>query len=133
MPTIPLYNTLPGVHLDAWHSVRSPGGYEWWYFDAEDDSADVQVVAILFDGFVFHSGYLRACHRYLRNPTRHAPPIASQYPCAYMAVYEKGRLLAQFMTQYPPASLSASPHEPHVKTGPNSFTTHPTGNLALEM
>ena len=133
MPTIPLYNTLPGVHVDGWHSVRAPGGYEWWYFDAEDEAAEVQVVAILFDGFVFHPGYLRAHQRYLRRPTRHAPPVASQYPCAYMAVYEKGELLAQFMTQYPAGSLSASAHEPQVTIGPNSFRRDSLGNLLVEM
>lgn len=133
MPTIPLYNTRHSVHLDAWHSVRSPGGYEWWYFDAEDDAADVQVVAILFDGFAFHPGYLRAYGRYLRKATRCAPPVAAQYPCAYMAVYEKGELLAQFMTQYPAGSLSASAHEPQVSIGPNSFKRQPIGNLSLEM
>ena len=21
---------------DAWHNITAPGGYEWWYFDAEE-------------------------------------------------------------------------------------------------
>ena len=57
MPMLPMLSEPPLA--DAWHEVTAPGGYEWWYFDAEDDRQDVQVVAILLEGFVFHPGYLR--------------------------------------------------------------------------
>lgn len=111
----------PAAHPDAWHDVRAPGGYEWWYFDAEDATADVQLVAILLDGFVFHPGYLRRHFRYLRAPTRHTPATAGDYPCAYFVLYERGRVAAQFMTQYPPGSLRASRQRPEVTLGPNRF------------
>lgn len=112
----------PRAHPDAHHAVTSPGGYEWWYFDAEDTTQNVQLVGILLDGFVFHPGYLRAHARYLRRPTRHAPPRARDYPCAYLAVYENGRLAAQFMTQYPAGSLVAADDRPVVTLGPNRLT-----------
>jgi carotenoid 1,2-hydratase len=108
-------------HPDAWHDVRAPGGYEWWYFDAEDTRQDVQIVGILLDGFVFHPGYLRRHFRYLRRPTRFAPAQARDFPCAYFVIYEKGKLVGQFMTQYPPGSLVASRSVPEVTLGPNTL------------
>lgn len=110
------------AHPDAWHDVRSPGGYEWWYFDAEDTEQDIQFVAIFLDGFVFHPGYLRQHFRYLKNPTKHAPVRASDFPCAYLVVYEKGKLAAQFMTQLPPGSLRASRERPEVTLGDNTLS-----------
>ena len=60
---------------DGWHAVAAPGGYEWWYFDAEDPATDTQLVAIFMEGFVFHPGYIRAYELYRRRPTRVAPPL----------------------------------------------------------
>jgi carotenoid 1,2-hydratase len=122
VPTIPLYQQAV-QSPDAWHRVRSPGGYEWWYFDAEDPQHDRQIVAILFQGFVFHPGYLRAYARYRRRPTRVAPPLPEQFPCAYFVVYEHGRIARQFMTQYPPGAFAARPDRPHVTVGPNTLCT----------
>jgi carotenoid 1,2-hydratase len=109
-------------HPDAWHQVCSPGGYEWWYFDAEDKEHDRQLVAILFQGFVFHPGYLRRYFRYRRWPTRFAPPVPSEYPCAYFALYESGKLRRQFMTQYSADAFDAATIQPGVSVGPNRIT-----------
>ncbi len=110
-------------HPDAWHQVRSPGGYEWWYFDAEDLRHDRQLVAILFQGFVFHPQYLRRYFRYHRWPTRFAPPIPVEYPCAYFALYESGKIRRQFMMQYPPDAFAAVTDRPQVSVGPNRMTS----------
>src|SRR5215204_5571773 len=98
MPTLPLFT--PASVPDAWHQVHAPGGYEWWYFDAEDTVNDRQIVGILLDGFIFHSGYLRQYAKYRRWPTRVAPPLPRHYRCAYFVVYERGKILSQFMRQY---------------------------------
>jgi carotenoid 1,2-hydratase len=119
MPTVAMHETTN--HADASHQVTAPGGYEWWYFDAEDPQQDVQVVAILLDGFVFHPGYLRADARYRRRPTRVKPAVPADYPCAYFVVYRGGRIWRQFMTQFPPGSLKASTQRPEVTVGPNSL------------
>ncbi|MFI5381920.1 MAG: hypothetical protein ACHRHE_21700 [Tepidisphaerales bacterium] len=118
---VPLWENREPSAADAWHAVGSPGGYEWWYFDAEDAAGGIRVVAILLDGFVFHPGYLRAYYRYRRRPTRHRPPLAREYPCAYFVVYESGKLAHQFMTQYPAGSLLAAKDRPEVEIGPNRF------------
>jgi carotenoid 1,2-hydratase len=131
MPTLPLL--IPTSVPDAAHQVTAPGGYEWWYFDAEDAANDRQIVAILFDGFVFHPGYLRAYARYFRNPTRTAPPLPSQYRCAYFVVYERGKILSQFMCQYPHADFRARTDRPDVVLGSNQFHLADDGSLNLRM
>jgi carotenoid 1,2-hydratase len=121
MQVMELYN--PNAVPDGWHEIRSPGGYEWWYFDAEDPSTDRQVVVIFMEGFIFHPGYLRAHNRYLRNPTRHAPVFPNAFPCTYLAVYEKGKLLWQVMEQHPPGAFCASSYETRVSIGPSTLGT----------
>jgi hypothetical protein len=115
--SIPLYS--PANHPDGWHQVTAPGGYEWWYFDAEDPATDTQIVAILLEGFIFHPGYLRHWAKYTRRPTRTKPPMPTDYACAYLCVYRGGTILHQFMTQYRADQFRASPDGPDVAIGPN--------------
>lgn len=119
MPTLPLYE--PNPIADASHRVRAPGGYEWWYFDAEDPKTDTQLVAIFFEGFVFHPGYLRAFKRYVKRPTKTSPPVGADFPCAYFVVYRNGRILHQFMTQYRRDQLQAASDRVAVAIGPNTL------------
>jgi carotenoid 1,2-hydratase len=131
MPTLDLLDHT--AHPDGWHNVRSPGGYEWWYFDAEDPTTDTQLVAILMEGFIFHPGYIRAYERFRKRPTRHRPPVASDFPCAYLCVYRHGKILSQFFTQYRPEQFAAAKDRPaHVTIGPNTLRTDTTGH-ALEL
>lgn len=130
MRSIPLYE--PNLLADASHDVRAPGGYEWWYFDAEDRASDTQIVAIYLHGFVFHPGYLRAIARYQRRPTRTAPPVPGDFPCAYFCVYRNGRILHQFMTQVAPRDYAARMDVVDVRIGENRLSTS-EGSLHLQM
>jgi carotenoid 1,2-hydratase len=114
---------------DAWHAVTAPGGYEWWYFDAE--AGDLRVVAILFEGFVFHPGYLRAYKRYTRRPTRVPPPVPGGFPCAYLVVYRGSAIVAQFMTQA--ESFAASADSVDVTVGANRLLQEADGALRLSL
>ena len=109
MPTIPLYAQPP--HPDESHDVRAPGGYEWWYFDAEDERHDRRVVVVLFEGFAFHPRYLRRYARYRRYPTRVAPPLPEQYPCASIQIYERGEPRSHVL------SLAATPSQVMTRRG----------------
>lgn len=128
---VSLYRTA--LHPDAWHEVRAPGGYEWWYFDAEDPQTDTQIVAIFLEGFIFHPGYLRHHARFERRPTKRAPALPGDYPCAYLVVYRNGRILHQFMTQYRPDQFSASRERPSVSIGPNTMRVNERGGYVLEL
>lgn len=121
MPTLPLHDV--NASPLGWHAVRSPGGYEWWYFDAEDVERDLQVVMIVLEGHIFHPGYLRAYDRWHRRPTRYAPPVPGDFCCAYCAVYRGGRVLHQSLTQFPSGSLQASSTDEQLDLGPNRIAT----------
>ncbi len=131
MPTLPLFD--PTAHPDGWHNVLSPGGYEWWYFDAEDLATDTQIVAILMHGFIFHPGYLRAYRRFMRRPTRHSPPTAGDFPCVYACVYRDGKIWKQFFTQYRREDSSAAEDRADVTIGPNRLWVDEFGSYQLEM
>ena len=130
-PPLPMWT--PAAHPDAWHNVTSPGGYEWWYFDAESPDGRTRIVAILLEGFVFHPGYLRAYKRYLKRPTTVGPPVAGDFPCAYFVVYRDGKIARQFMTQYRPDQFSASAERPRVTIGPNAMRCDADGTYRLSL
>ena len=121
----PLPMLAEAGHPDAWHQVTAPGGYEWWYFDAESHDGRTQIVAIFLEGFVFHPGYLRRYFRFLKRPTKHAPPTAGDYPCVYFAVYRDGRVLRQFMTQFGPKGFRADAAFPEGQDRPQTPCAFP--------
>jgi hypothetical protein len=130
--TLSLYDPSP-PDADGWHSVRSPGGYEWWHFDAEDDSGQLRFVAGLCEGYVFHPGYLRRYYQYLANPTQNPPPLPGEYPCAWFAIFEGGRVLGEYLTQVLPQEFAASAAGPEVRVGPNQLSRNPDGSLQLRL
>ena len=118
MPTLPLF-TLPNRCADASHRVRSPGGYEGWCFHAEDAATDTRIIAGLIEGSPFHTAYLNKYRAYRAAPTRRAPPVPSDFPCAYAAVYRGGKVVGRFLSQHAAGSLVASIDELNVRLGPN--------------
>ena len=131
MPTLPLYT--PNAVADASHRVTAPGGYEWWYFDAEDLATDTQLVVTLYEGFVFHPGYLRAYARYRRRPTRVRPPVPGDYVCASFVVYREGRVAHQFLAQYPATDFHAARDKLDVRIGPNHCRAGEDGSLHVTL
>jgi carotenoid 1,2-hydratase len=131
MPTISLFT--PAQTPDAAHQVTAPGGYEWWYFDAEDTTGQLRMVAIFFQGFVFHPGYLRAYGKYRRRPTCNTPPLPEQYPCVYFVLYRQKQIIAQFLTQYPPEAFSAASDRLEVSIQSNHLSKKEDGSIELRM
>ena len=131
MPMISLLT--PPTMPDASHQVTAPGGYEWWYFDAEDAGGELRVVAIFFQGFVFHPGYLRAYGRFINAPTRNLPPTPSEFPCVYFVLYRGGEIVGQFMSQVRPEEYSAATDRVQVTIGPNELETAADGALQLRV
>lgn len=130
MPTLPLF--APNPIADASHAVRAPGGYEWWYFDAEDRATDTQIVAIYLHGFIFHPGYLRAYKKFIRRPTKTPPPLPDDFACMYFVVYRGGKILTQSMTHYPASQYAAARDRVDVGIGPNRLTKE-TGAQPLKL
>lgn len=131
MPTLSLYQ--PPDDPNASHRVAAPGGYEFWRFEGVSGSGDVRFVATLGVGHPAHPEYLRRYARYRRRPTRHAPPVPSEYPCVHFAVYRGGGLLAEFTEFFGGEQFSASPRHPEASAGANAFTREADGTTSLAL
>ena len=128
MPVLPLFDVPP--HPDAWHHVTAPGGYEIWRLDAEDAAGGLRLIATLGQGGD-DPEYLRRYRRYLRRPTRHAPPQPAEYPCASLAVYEGEKVLAKFAARAGPQDFSAATDRPEVRVGPHGFRRDDDGTTRV--
>jgi hypothetical protein len=94
MATLELFDALPLSRADDWHRIGAPGGYEWWEFDALDESNRLRVIVRFHDGFVLDSEYARRYDSYRRRPTAHAPPVPRQYPCVQFTILENDLIVA---------------------------------------
>lgn len=92
MSTLPLYLRSDAVpHANGWRDVRIPGGYEYWRFDVRDAADEIRLLVLLSLGYFGTAGYQRRHHRYIRRPTRHAPPISTDEPSVYVALARVGQ------------------------------------------
>lgn len=119
MATLPLFHPPPTVN--AWHEVISPGGYEWWRFDADDRQRDFQVIVTFFQGSPFSREYRRAYDRYRRSPTRHAPPVPADWAYVGLVVLRRGKVLAREMIPFYASQFSAARQGLSVATGGNTI------------
>jgi hypothetical protein len=119
MPTLPLYNHA--THPDGWHQVVAPGGYEFWHFDAQDLEHDRVIVARLLCGNVFDPAYLHRYQRYLRQPTRVAPPLPREFLSAQLSVYHGGTVEHAFVTDHAGSHFVAATDRCDVRVGPNQI------------
>src|SRR5258705_95308 len=119
MPTLPLFHA-PATP-DAWHQVQAPGGYEQWYFDAEDASGEIRIVAILGQRCTGKE-HVRQYARYRRRPTKHRPPLPADWSCARFGVYRGQRELGQFTKAFRAGDFKASAESVEVTVGPNQLT-----------
>jgi len=115
VPIIPLYNSPSNP--DAWHRVRSPGGYEWSHFDAQDSQSDRQLIVNFYDGDVFNPVYRERYARYRRRPTQNPPPLAREFPCVHFTIYENGRVF--FNRQLAASEFVGSDDSPSLAMGKN--------------
>lgn len=129
MATLPLFDTP--AEPDAWHHVAAPGGYELWHFDAVDASGGLRIVVDVGEGLSFDRSYLRRYLRYRRNPTRHRPPAPGECPFVYLALYEKGRLVAHVKSRLPAGALNASADGVGLTIGGSRLTRDPDGTVKL--
>lgn len=122
---------------DAHHIQRTPGAYEWWWFEAMDAAGNGVVVGF-FEGLPFHPHYLRSTYHRQSNmksaglETAPRPELlASQYPAVFMGVYENGVRVAQFLNVYPPGSFEGSADAPELRVGPNRVTIRADGSFGI--
>jgi carotenoid 1,2-hydratase len=114
------------------HALPEPGAYEWWYFHALSPTGDGLAFS-LFEGLPFHPKYLTQVNRYihrLRASRKPWPALqASRYPAAHLAVFQKGKRVAQFLNLYPPESSVGTTSE--IRIGPNRITLRQDGSFGM--
>ncbi|TLU53569.1 MAG: carotenoid 1,2-hydratase [Chlorobium sp.] len=83
---------------EIWHDMRKPGAYEWWYFDAEEQSSGYSVVLIWFAGFPF-SPYYTSHYEQWKNNSSSDQPLPSNYSGFNFQLYEHGNEIVNFIRE----------------------------------
>ncbi len=79
----------------------APGGYAWWYFDAQSDDGQRALTAIFFIGSVFSPEYASRLRRgEAARPEEHV--------AVNLALYERGKQVAWVMSEYGESALHAA-------------------------
>src|SRR5688572_20449404 len=130
---LPLPMARAAGHPWAWHQVFAPGGYEWWHFDAVSDDGATLVVAEFFDGDPFDADYRRRYERFVRQPTRRAPPLPPEYRGVSLAVYREGKRIGGFHRRAPGVDFEASGERPFMRMGASMFEGDAAGGCRLEL
>ena len=109
-PSLPLFDA--GAPPDAWHRIQSPGGYESFDFHAampsSDGGGDLLVSISFFVGDILSLDYARNYALYRRRPTRHRPPLPTQFAGARLCILEKGKPLVEITNPAPGGKVAAS-------------------------
>lgn len=76
-----------------------PGSYEWWYFDAADETNEWHLVVIFYDGCPFSPRYNKAW--------ADADPEALpwKHPAITISLYRKGKVVFYSMSEYTPEEV----------------------------
>ena len=119
MPTIPLYSR--DAHPDEWHHVTAPGGYEWWYFQAQSLADGRIITARMSIGLPFDPEYVRRYLRYRRHPTRVPPPRPGDFLETRLTVVRGGIVEHDCMVRPMPDELDASVNGRGVRIGQSGF------------
>lgn len=98
--------------------AKPPGGYEWWYFDAVDESSGYALVVIFYQGNPFSNRYIRQ----LEDPDEGQSGKPSDFPAISISLYRDQEPVYYSFTEYPPRETEFKEQEPSVRVGGNSFT-----------
>jgi carotenoid 1,2-hydratase len=112
------------------HLLRTPGAYEWWYFHAISPAGD-GVIFAAFEGLPFRPPQLRSNRRSSATSLEKRSPSAGSTaaPAAYMALYQGGKKIAQFLNVYPTDSHSTRAGD--IRIGPNRIMFRNDGSIGI--
>jgi carotenoid 1,2-hydratase len=113
---------------EAQHALKTPGAYEWWYFQAISPLGDGVIFAV-FQGLPFRSPYLGTRRSSASGLEKRGGVAGAPAPAAYMAVYQAGKKAAQFLNVYPPDSDAGA--ESEIRIGPNRITFRQDGSIGI--
>ena len=105
---------------------RTPGAYEWWYFDALSDDGQWALACIWFLGNPFSP--------YYRLAARGQPADPFAHNALFFALYRHGKLHAYHFTRFPQARIETAGQLPAtLQFGPNRLFLSAEGNSRLEI
>lgn len=96
-------NITSSFELDKVRKKPQPGAYEWWYYDAVDETKHWQIVVIFYDGCPFSPFYHKD---QIRMPM---VALARNHPAISISLYRYGKPVFYSMTEY--ASSDFQVHE----------------------
>lgn len=115
---------------DAQHLLKTPGAYEWWYFHGISAEGN-GVIFAAFEGLPFRPPQLRSNRRSTASSFEKRSPTAGGVasPAAYMAVYQGGKKIAQFLNVYPTESQAGRAGD--IRIGPNRIMFRADGSIGI--
>lgn len=104
-------------HKDSATPSKPPGGYEWWYFDAIDESTGYALVVIFYQGNPFSNRYIRQ----LEDNDDSNAGLPSDFPAISISLYKDHKPVFYSFTEYPAGETEFRTDRPSVKIGDNSL------------
>ncbi|MDZ7682097.1 MAG: hypothetical protein U5J63_10410 [Fodinibius sp.] len=95
----------------------SPGGYEWWYFDAISADDRYSVVIILYEGNPFST-------RYNKGLLDGEAPLPDEHPAISISIYEHNDPIYYSFTEFDAADCFFGEEEPSVTVGPHEMKSN---------
>lgn len=100
---------------EAWHPEKSPGAYEWWYFDALSDAGDEAVSIVFLDTNL-------DARSPADGPVNGKPgPLSLIRPAVSFTYYSNGKTICQAKAEFSPEDFSASETVPQCSIGGSGF------------
>jgi carotenoid 1,2-hydratase len=100
-----------GMDGDLPMRIQEPGTYEWWYFDAIDESQELAITIIFFDGMPMSPYWLDA----LPNAD------SREYSGYAVSLYRRGKKLAGFVHHTEHNEIITHQDEMHIRMGGLTF------------
>lgn len=107
---------LSSIKDDVWHQLGD-ASYEWWYFDAIDQSGDqdgYSLVITFFYGLPFSPFYNKAIEQHQKHQTS-APP--GNHAALYFCLYGPNKTDCYLLNEYQGSSFQAAKDKPLVNIG----------------
>jgi carotenoid 1,2-hydratase len=112
-----------GMQGDFPMRVDAPGTYEWWYFDAIDESRELALTIILFDGMPMSPYWLEALPK----------ANAEDFRGYAISVYRKGKKIAGFIHHVNNHEISITNDECFIQMGDVSMRRNSEKKYQIEI
>jgi carotenoid 1,2-hydratase len=96
---------------------KTPGSYNWWYFDGSDLRGEYQFVIIFYEGCPFSTKYIRSFEKY----PEHINSYAESHPSVSISVYKNGKTIFYSLSEYSPTEVEFNRDKISVRIGKNTL------------